>query len=108
MIPQYRSDLRRKVFTNQVSYRPIADAMFRGQPVQLRAEEPSQRRRMEVAGYSEEIADREVMLVLDEHADEPQAQKEYLHFEDREWRIVEARRDAAAGCWMLIVTKAKR
>lgn len=105
-IPAYPSDIRRDLFLMQIARRPSV-AVFRGQEVTVRFDEPSMSRKTELAGYADILDGLECMIALDVGADKPEPKKirDRLESDNTTYQIEEVRGDQGLSCYFLTLTK---
>jgi hypothetical protein len=111
-IPRRPDGVAASLLAAQIGNRAV-EAVFRGQVIPLRFAEPSMRRQIEVAGYTEEMADLEVLIVIDGADDPPRPNfaPDYLSFapaagqEQETWRIIATTTLPATGGYQLTLTR---
>lgn len=109
-IPTIPRDTRRRLFVRNIERKPTT-ATFRNQTTQVRIEEPSMRRRMQIAGYSQEVADRECMIALDTGSRKPAPRDADddisvpLADSSETYRIIDVQDDIGSDCYILTLTR---
>jgi hypothetical protein len=115
-MPALDACLRRGVFRSHIFRRPL-DILFRGDYYVAAKSEPSLQRKVNVAGYTQETADLEIMLALPTGTTKPETNSsdEVVVYEPRSgdptavrasksYRITNVQTDIAPDCYQLTLT----
>jgi hypothetical protein len=113
-MPALDACLRRGVFRSHIYRRPV-DILFRGVAHVAAKNEPSMQRKIGLAGYTEEIADLEIMLALPEGTAAPVANSpDEVRVYDplrpgvvrtfKDYRITNVQTDLAPDCYQLTLS----
>lgn len=114
-IPAISGQLRRGIFISTVHRKPTA-ITFRAVDYTGRVSMPSLKRKMELSGFTEEVADLELMIYLPTNTARPQAQsadRVTVHEKDASgasisdfvYRITDVQTDLAPDCYTLTLAK---
>jgi hypothetical protein len=110
-VPPTPTDVSRRLWLAEIARQP-SEAQFRGAPITVRLAEPSARRRMEVAGYSPDLADLDCMVALPDDMEEPEPMRDSLELRRKpgapweRYRITEVAGHPGPGCYRLTLTRA--
>lgn len=112
-VPVYDTGVRRRVFRYHTLRRPRR-AVYRGREYTVSASQPSMQRRMQAAGFLNEIIDLEVFIALEPGDSPPQPGRadDFLLYDEatesdpypaghHTYRIVSVDPDTGANCWHL-------
>lgn len=110
-MPPVDGDIRRGVFLSHIFRRPI-DILFRGKPMTAAQSEPSAQRKSTLAGFTQEIADIEIMLALPAGTPAPVANSSdgvrvfdrYRCNEYKDYRITNVQTDIGTDCYQLTLS----
>ncbi len=100
-------DADRQIFRAQIALKPT-EIIFRGSTMTARKADPSQRRRMEIAGYVDDVADVEFFLALPTESEPPlpNSEADEVEHAGHTYRIVLTQNHAGRDCY--IVTCARK
>lgn len=98
-MPDLDRGIRRTIFRLNIARKP-SPVIFRGQTVTARVNEPSQKRKMELAGY-DMTADLMCDIALEVGANPPQSMKEKVKIGDKSYLISEYQADLGNDCYVL-------
>lgn len=117
-MPPLDGCIRRGVFRSHIYRRPV-DILFRGAQYVAAKNEPSMQRKAGLAGFTEEIADLEIMLALPTGTAAPEANSsDEVRVYDRiipgttrtykDYRITNVQTDQAPDCYQLTLSLRRR
>ncbi len=117
-LPALDASLRRGVFRSHIYRRPV-QILFRGAPLVAAKNEPSMQRKAGFAGFTEEMADLEIMVALATGTPEPVANSadEVRVFDAvipgktrtyKDYRITNVQTDLAPDCYQLTLSIRRR
>lgn len=113
-MPALDACLRRGVFRSHIYRRPV-DILFRGVAYVAAKNEPSMQRKIGIAGFSDEIADLEIMIALPAFtaapiANSPDEVRVYDRIQPgttrtyKDYRITNVQTDLAPDCYQLTLS----
>lgn len=98
-MPALNKGVRRTVFRLNIQRKPVS-IIFRGQTVTARINEPSFKRKMELAGY-DMTADLMCDIALEVGSNPPQSMKEKVKIGDITYLISDVQADLGNDCYVL-------
>jgi len=113
-MPALDASIRRGVFRSHIHRRPV-DILFRSLPYVAAKNEPSAQRKMSLSGFTQEIADLEIMLALPSGMATPEANSsDQVRVYDplrpgvtrtyKDYRITNVQTDLAPDCYQLTLS----
>ena len=102
-MPQLDRGIKRTLFRLTIGHKPTK-IIFRGQEITARVSEPSQKRKIELAGY-EVIADLMCDIALEVGANPPEAEKDRIKIGNITYRISETQSDLGNDCYTLTLAR---
>ena len=91
---QYAANIRRIQFQKQIDYKPT-QAIFRGEEITIRIDEPSYNRKMQNYGFERDIT-LEAMVIAEE---KPRIKSDTFIIDNARYDIESVNADPAAECW---------